>query len=285
MDARAAAAAAVACAAVAAACAAGTTAAAAGTAAAATAAASTAAAATGAGAAEDGSSPRHCRRCGASKAREHFTPKQWSRADPAKRTCSPCCTALDLERIAREKAEGTEPKPRAWSGRHNKPSRGKAPRHAQGAAKQPIVVAENIDDYRAAIAEHVRPTDIVLEIGCHQGASTVLLDNAGARCVGVDKGQHVLSEGRRLHPHIAFHDIDAADVSALTKLNAAEGPFDVVFIDIGGGSLKSVSSVWSLIEAYGASSMKSARVFVVKSFKLAELMQRCVAVHDGASTA
>ena len=58
--------------------------------------------------------------------------------------------------------------------------------------------------------------------------------------------------------------------------------WQVVFIDIGGGSLKSVASVWSLIEAYGAASMKSARVFVVKSFKLAELMQRCRTVSSQA---
>ena len=218
---------------------------------------------------------RRCRRCGASKGRECFSPKQWARADPTKRTCKPCCVSLDEERIAREQASGVVPSPKAWSGRHNKPSRGKAPRHAFH-DKQPIVVAENIDDYRAAIDEYVRDTDVVLEIGCHQGSSTVLMDNAGRRAVGVDKGQHVLSEGKRLHPHLALHDIDASDVGALTRLNAEEGPFDIIFIDIGGGSLASVGNVWALVETYGK--VLVPRIFVVKSFKLAELLHRCSVV-------
>lgn len=218
---------------------------------------------------------RRCRRCGASKGRECFAPKQWARADPTKRTCKPCCVSLDEERIAREQASGVVPSPKAWSGRHNKPSRGKAPRHAIH-DKQPIVVAENIDDYRAAIDKYVRDTDVVLEVGCHQGCSTVLMDNAGRRAVGVDKGQHVLSEGKRLHPQLALHDIDASDVSALTRLNAEEGPFDIIFIDIGGGSLASVGNVWALIETYGK--VLKPRIFVVKSFKLAELLHRCSAV-------
>jgi hypothetical protein len=217
---------------------------------------------------------RCCRRCDVSKGRECFTAKQWERADSTKRTCNPCCAALDAERIAREQASGLAPSPRAWSGRHNKPSRGKAPRHSFN-DKQPIVVAENIDDYRSAISVHVRDTDIVLEIGCHQGSSTVLMDNAGKRAVGVDKGEHVLKEGRRLHPQLALHDIDASDISALTHLSKKEGPFDVIFIDIGGGSLTSVASFWALIETYGKVLQPPPRVFIVKSFKLAELLHRC----------
>jgi hypothetical protein len=295
---------------------------------------------------------RRCRRCGASLGRDCFTPKQWARTDPNKRTCNSCCAALDAERIAREQATGTTPPPRAWSGRHNKPSRGKAPRHSF-ADKQPIIVAENIDDYRAAIRTHVRETDVVLEIGCHQGSSTVLMDNVGLRAVGVDKGQHVLAEGKRLHPQLSLYDIDASDIAALKRLHDGDissfscaaaidaeddaggddfmggqaesssvasstsaaagraraggqeqrrqqqqqqqeqqqqqqqqeqheqlgGPFDVVFIDIGGGSVSSVASVWSLIEAYGR--IISPRVFVVKSFKLAELMHRCCSCQPG----
>lgn len=222
---------------------------------------------------------RRCRRCGDFKASNSFSHKQWARADALKRTCKPCCAALDAERIAREQAAGTVPPPRAWSGRHNKPSRGKAPRHCIH-DKRPIVVAENIDDYRAAIQTYVQNTDIVLEIGCHQGCSTVLMDNAGKRAVGVDKGQHVLREGKRLHPQLAFHDIDANDIAALTCLNNDEGPFNIVFIDIGGGSLASVSNVWALIETYGKVLIPAPRVFVVKSFKLAELLHRCSLVLD-----
>lgn len=222
---------------------------------------------------------RRCRRCGASKERECFAPKQWARADATKRTCTVCCAALDAERISREQALGTAPTPRAWSGRRNKPSRGKAPRHSFD-NKQPIIVAENIDDYRAAISTCVRNDDVVLEIGCHQACSTVLMDNVARRAVGVDKGQHVLREGKRLHPQLTLRDIDANDISALTRLNNEEGPFDVIFIDIGGGSLTSVSSVWALVETYGKVFSPQPRAFVVKSFKLAELLHRCNVVHD-----
>ena len=44
-----------------------------------------------------------------------------------------------------------------------------------------------------------------------------------------------------------------------------------MIIDIGGGSLASVSRVWSLIETYGKVLVPTPRVFIVKSFKLIEL--------------
>ena len=227
----------------------------------------------GAAAAAAGGAARVCRRCGAALGREHFTAKQWARPDAHKRTCNACCEALTLQRQAADRAAP----PKAWSSAKRgsgRPSRGKAPRH-QLSGKPPIVVAENIDDYRGAIAQHVRATDIALEVGCHQGSTTVLLDNACQLAVGVDKGQLVLSEGRRLHPQLSLHDLDATDLGGLGRLDKECGPFTVIFIDVGGGSVQSVAKLWALIESYSA--VLSPRLFVVKSFKLAELLQRCQA--------
>lgn len=184
---------------------------------------------------------------------------------------------------------------------------------ARSSNRASIVVAENIDDYRAAIAKHLRSDDVVLEVGCHQGCSTVLMDNVAQMAVGVDKGAHVLAEARRLHPELVsrffvtqrcslyvappnrpaclpeltqkllappgcfgqrFESVDAADVSTLRAMaDECGGGFSVIFIDIGGGSIGSVCSAWRLIEMYGA--RLGPRLFVVKAFKWAELIRRC----------
>ena len=119
----------------------------------------------------------------------------------------------------------------------------------------------------------------MLEVGCHQGASTVLMGNIASQAVGVDKGQHVLAEARRLHPHLRFEGIDAGDMAALRRLAAECRGFSVVCVDIGGGSTASVSTLWRLVESYGA--CLAPRLFIVKAFKLAELLRRCEGVDGG----
>ena len=89
------------------------------------------------------------------------------------------------------------------------------------------------------------------------------------------KEEVLVSEGRRLHPQLSLHDLDATDLGGLGRLDKECGPFTVIFIDVGGGSVQSVAKLWALIESYTA--VLSPRLFVVKSFKLAELLQRCQA--------
>eukprot|EP01046_Picozoa_sp_COSAG06_P098354 COSAG06_NODE_44459_length_363_cov_0.825758_1_plen_121_part_11 len=78
------------------------------------------------------------------------------------------------------------------------------PRHfsSRGAAKKhgstrrgELVVAENVDEYRSAIASAVCDGDTVLEIGCHEGMTTHLLAcccGPGGLVVGADKSAHWL---------------------------------------------------------------------------------------------
>ena len=53
----------------------------------------------------------------------------------------------------------------------------------------------------------------------------------------------------------------------------------VVCIDIGGGTTASVAALWRLVESYGA--CLAPRLFIVKAFKLAELLRRCEGVGGG----
>ena len=120
------------------------------------------------------------RRCQRMLGEADFSAKQWKKPDPTgnRRCCISCAAALDMERIAMEAVEGNAPPARAWQAgsRGNRAARGAAPSHTPSAHNRaPVVVAENIDEYRAAIATHVQPTDMVLEVGSHQGCSTVLM--------------------------------------------------------------------------------------------------------------
>ena len=56
----------------------------------------------------------------------------------------------------------------------------------------------------------------------HSDVIKSLQIRAGMRCVGVDKGQHVLTEATRLHPHIDFHDIDAANIGSISLTKTSE---------------------------------------------------------------
>lgn len=194
---------------------------------------------------------RSCKACGGEQlAATEFSEKQWTKAGTSKGgTCARCAAQLDRAKRALE-AAAPAGAPAAWRGRRaNCSSRGKAPRHAemkQGARGWSLVVAENVDDYRAAIAQEVccasslqfeahtlapptcanmrsisepslrarisqvQPGDCVLEVGCHEGTTTVLLANApGVRAaVGVDKGAHVLRVARERHPQLRFVDAD-----------------------------------------------------------------------------
>lgn len=142
---------------------------------------------------------RRCKVCFKNLKSELFTAKQWLKAESSKGgTCLDCAAQLDKQRLESE-ANVPVKQFSAWSGRRcSRASRGKAPRHGLGDSDSEnkrskdwkLVVAENVDDYRAAIMTEVQATDHVLELGCHEGTTTVLLANVARVAVGLDKGSH-----------------------------------------------------------------------------------------------
>ena len=99
---------------------------------------------------------------------------------------------------------------------------------------QPVIVgARGVREYRNCIETVVRPGDRVLELGCHFGTTTAILAEAvgpGGYAMGIDVGPSIIASAKGQHPTIDFRVGDAWGVSGL----AAEGPWDAVFVDVGG---------------------------------------------------
>ena len=96
---------------------------------------------------------------------------------------------------------------------------------------QPVLIgARGVREYRNCIDTVVRPDDRVLELGCHFGTTTAMLANAASYALGVDVGTSIIASAKEQHPTIDFKVGDAWGVSGL----AALGPWDAVFVDVGG---------------------------------------------------
>ena len=98
---------------------------------------------------------------------------------------------------------------------------------------QPVIVgARGVREYRACIGTVVRPGDRVLELGCHFGTTTALLADAVGLgyALGVDVGPSIIAKAQEEHPGVDFMVGDAWGVGGL----AALGPWDAVFVDVGG---------------------------------------------------
>ena len=99
---------------------------------------------------------------------------------------------------------------------------------------QPVIVgARGVREYRSCIDTVVRPGDRILELGCHFGTTTAILAEAvgpDGYTLGVDVGPSIIAKAQEEHPGVDFVVGDAWGVGGL----AALGPWDVVFVDVGG---------------------------------------------------
>ena len=161
-------------------------------------------------------------------------------------------------------------------------SRGAAKRHGGGPGRSVrLLVAENVDEYRLAVATAVRGDDAVLEIGCHEGMTAHLLSEccgAAGLVVGVDKSETWIGRARQRFPSIRFEQLDGFDMRALLRLQQQLGrAFDVLFVDVSGS--RELRSLIPLLEALECA--LSPRLIVVKSFRLARLRLRMEGVAEG----
>lgn len=158
-------------------------------------------------------------------------------------------------------------------------SRGAAKKHG-AAGRSELIVAENVDEYRGAIASAVRNGDTVLEIGCHEGMTTYLLASccgANGLVVGADKSAHWLARAKARFPAVRFELIDCFDMGALLRLQLDIGrAFSVIFVDVSGS--RELRSLIPLVEALECA--LGPEMIVVKSFRLAQLQRRLQAANE-----
>ncbi len=125
----------------------------------------------------------------------------------------------------------------------------------------------------------------VLEVGCHFGTSTVLLNEVFDNVMGVDVGSKIIKEAQKKYPDVFFRTGDAWKTAGLLRLqqeyysergdNSSKNKigFDAVYVDVGGlsgadGLLDTIALVKSIQYAL------EPQCIVVKSLCLQRLASR-----------
>jgi len=145
-----------------------------------------------------------------------------------------------------------------------------------------IVGAVGVKQYRETIPHVVRKGDVCIEVGCHLGTTTTIIDEASrggsdvndGGCLGVDVGPNIIKRARAKYPSIAFEVGDGFKTGQLARMKDKHfvgcdtaddsGIYDVVYVDIGGlsgseGLLEAISLLSSI------SNSLDPRCIVIKS--------------------
>lgn len=136
-----------------------------------------------------------------------------------------------------------------------------------------FVATRGVQEYRATIPHYVKPTDIVLELGCEWGTTTEVLAAHSAEVIGTDVSSECIQRARQIHPHLCFEVLDAFDVRAAVELGK---PFTKIYMDLSGFSgYRALLDVISLMNMYATIFQPEA--IVIKSGALKQFASHCVA--------
>ena len=138
--------------------------------------------------------------------------------------------------------------------------------------KTKFIAARGVQEYRATIQQWVGPEDLVLEIGCEWGTTTVLIAPHCKDVIGTDVSPEVIERARSRHPHLRFEVLDAFDVRAAAELG---DHFDKIYIDMSGLSgYRSLLDTIALLNMY-ATTFRPAAI-VIKSGALKDFAANCI---------
>jgi tRNA/tmRNA/rRNA uracil-C5-methylase (TrmA/RlmC/RlmD family) len=138
-----------------------------------------------------------------------------------------------------------------------------------------FVATRGVREYRATIPVWVNADDVVLEIGCEWGTTTVLLAERARTVIGTDISADCIERARRMHPGIRFEVLDAFDVLAARGLGE---DFTKVYIDMSGFSgYRSLLDTISLLNMYAT--VLRPQTIVIKSGALKHFASHCVPWH------
>jgi len=138
--------------------------------------------------------------------------------------------------------------------------------------KTKFIAARNVKEYRDTIPTWVTKDDVVLEIGCEWGTTTVQIAPLCKEVVGTDVSLECIERAREKHPGIRFDVLDAFDVRAALALGKR---FTKIYIDMSGLSgYRSLLDVISLLTMYAT--VLRPEAIVVKSGALKHFALHCV---------
>lgn len=160
----------------------------------------------------------------------------------------------------------------------------------QGDEEASIIGTVGVEEYRRTIPYVVRKGDICVELGCHFGTSTTLLDEAAkgedpnslGGCLGVDVGPNIIKSAKEKFPYVSFEVGDGFKTGKLVRLKqkhfknqSSNTIYDVVYVDIGGlsgseGLLEAISLLSSIVNSL------EPRCIVIKSLCVRRLASNLV---------
>ena len=136
-----------------------------------------------------------------------------------------------------------------------------------------FIATRNVKEFRETIDQWVNEDDVVLEIGCEWGTTSVLIAPRCKELVAVDISAECIERARREHPGIRFEVLDAFDVRAALRLGEQ---FTKIYIDMSGLSgYRSLLDVIALLTMYAT--VLAPEAIIVKSGALKHFASRCTA--------
>ena len=138
--------------------------------------------------------------------------------------------------------------------------------------KTKFVGTRGVKEYRESISTWVNKNDVVLEIGCEWGTTTVQIAPHCKEVIGTDISRACIERARQQHPDIRFEILDAFDVRAALDIGKQ---FTKIYIDMSGLSgYRSLLDVISLLTMYATVFRPDA--IIVKSGALKHFASNCI---------
>ena len=138
--------------------------------------------------------------------------------------------------------------------------------------KTKFIGTRGVKEYRESISKWVNKNDMVLEIGCEWGTTTVQIAPQCKEVIGTDISRVCIERARQRHPDIRFEILDAFDVRAALDIDKQ---FTKIYIDMSGLSgYRSLLDVISLLTMYATVFRPDA--IIVKSGALKHFASNCI---------
>lgn len=155
-----------------------------------------------------------------------------------------------------------------------------------------IIGSVGVKQYRETIPYVIKKGNVCVELGCHLGTTTAIIDRASRHndrggCLGVDVGSQIINSAKKKYTNLSFEVCDGFETGALARVRDEHfgsckvnyPTYDVVFVDIGGlsgseGLLEALSLLSSITNSFNP------HCIVIKSLCIRRLSSSLVSFAD-----